>query len=341
MFSSRRVVRLVGLSEEGRGMRRGLVAAACMVVVAGVGAVPAAAAGVLDQSQVASDDVLYIAPASDDSLPSHAAQTFIPAVTGSIDRVDLPLRRAPYDMRHVEALEVTVSRWTDLDDPEPARNSSVSLASVSVPISEISAGPTPEWISVRFDRPAALTAGDRYAIELGVSDESSFMFGVGVADDDPYPRGNLWSYSWHSGSWSSRANTDMAFKTYVIPSAPTSKAACKAGGWRSYGSMFKNQGACMRSVTRDGDRGQTRSSGPRPREMHSAASDSAAATSATSSSRTRARSAISAPSRSAQPTPRAYSAVRPALTPTRGSGRPPAYAGAERPSRRRGRHART
>ena len=31
---------------------------------------------------------------------------------------------------------------------------------------------------------------------------------------------------------------------------PTSKDQCKAGGWRSFGSSFKNQGQCVAFVQR-------------------------------------------------------------------------------------------
>ncbi len=35
---------------------------------------------------------------------------------------------------------------------------------------------------------------------------------------------------------------------FDVPLLPTSKAQCKNGGWRSYGTMFKNQGQCVAFV---------------------------------------------------------------------------------------------
>jgi hypothetical protein len=34
----------------------------------------------------------------------------------------------------------------------------------------------------------------------------------------------------------------------TLPRVPTSKEQCKNGGWRNFGTMFKNQGQCMAFV---------------------------------------------------------------------------------------------
>jgi Big-like domain-containing protein/hemolysin type calcium-binding protein len=220
-----------------RGTCRGLVTVVSVVLVAAVGAGPAAAQGVLDQSQVASDGVAYIAPDSGDSLPNYAAQTFIPAVTGSIDRIDLLVSRESFssDEGHDNQLNVVLSKWTWIEEPV-ASGTTVALARLSIPSSEIPSGPNPEWISARFDPPVPVTAGNRYGIELDVPDASSTMFGLAVANRDPYPQGSMWTHSWHNWQWRSHQNTDLAFKTYVIPSPrPTSSlvfdlGTCTPGG---------------------------------------------------------------------------------------------------------------
>ena len=63
---------------------------------------------------------------------------------------------------------------------------------------------------------------------------------------------------WTSGSppttWKGQATEDMTFKTYVV-ALPTSKHQCKDGGWKNFGTTFKNQGQCVRFVATGGKHG--------------------------------------------------------------------------------------
>jgi hypothetical protein len=50
-----------------------------------------------------------------------------------------------------------------------------------------------------------------------------------------------------SGAWNELFGLDFAFKTFV-QQLPTSKEQCKKGGWKNFGTTFKNQGQCVSFV---------------------------------------------------------------------------------------------
>jgi aspartate/tyrosine/aromatic aminotransferase len=44
------------------------------------------------------------------------------------------------------------------------------------------------------------------------------------------------------------AGTGAASVTVTYTAVPTSKEQCKDGGWKNFGTMFKNQGQCVKFV---------------------------------------------------------------------------------------------
>ena len=51
------------------------------------------------------------------------------------------------------------------------------------------------------------------------------------------------------------AGPGFAQVTISYTSLPTSIAECQRGGWKTFGSMFKNQGACVSFVVNGGEEG--------------------------------------------------------------------------------------
>ena len=220
--------------------RRGTVSMVRRVLVCGVLAtvalVPAAvwALGTLDQQQT---DIRYSFETggringSSISGGTSLAQTFTPAVTGLLDRVDLTLESGSNDN-----LVGVLVQIRDVDTSSHAPGSHV-LASTTVPVSTLwsvgDSGGTFEPIT--FPNPAYVVAGTQYAIVLYTEggSERYRWHGSHVVDDsniDPYTGGSVFiSTSSPPLNWAPPAflpNVDAGFKTYVTAAPPPTTAEC-------------------------------------------------------------------------------------------------------------------
>ncbi len=127
------------------------------------------------------------------------------------------------------------------------------LATTVVPSSD---NPLSELIT--FPQRVVIHAGVKYALVVNLEDpnaRSSSWSGTG----NTYPRGEQcarfrpgivpagqewFCYSEEFG-YPEFAWFDLRFRTYLAPRAPATRAECKNGGWRNYGTTFKNQGDCV------------------------------------------------------------------------------------------------
>jgi hypothetical protein len=207
--------------------RRRLLAA--LVVLAGVAlSAPAGASAggpVLDQQQPSFADGSATARGPDTLSPLSVAQTFTAGLSGGLDGVDLPLARAAET-----AGPLTVEIRSIVEGGVPG---TMVLASESVEATKV---PTESqglaFIEIRFDEPATVEAGVRYAIVAYTGDSNFYRWGVDFSN--PYAGGS---------SFTTRASPpvdwggpgfefDFAFKTFVLPAdstAPTSTATPAPG----------------------------------------------------------------------------------------------------------------
>jgi hypothetical protein len=222
------------------GAFRKSLAAGVAVVLAALSVLvgTASAAPEVDQSQTVANDQQPIAGAP--AFPAYrTAQTFTAGVTGTLDQIDILLNRqfSPGDLK-VEIRSAAAGVPT-----------TSALAAATVPEATLPLNGPVTWVSVVFDAPASVAAGDQYAIVVyapfGFCGGDCWMWWGAVGD--PYAAGAaLWALD--GLNWiPNEAAVDFAFTTYVTRSLPTGKQQCKDDGWRAF-PEFKNQGECMRFV---------------------------------------------------------------------------------------------
>ena len=217
--------------------RRTLVAAAVACISLGVASV--AGAGTLDQSQpTLGNSAAFVSPTI------FTAQTFTNGLTGRLDQVDVAVSRA--------GAPTTLALTVELRATSGGVPSSTVLATGEIAGSTIPLDTIPQtFLSLSFATPPAVTAGIQYAIVLS-SGACGFnnCFHWNFVGGNPYAAGSALQ-SQNGGPWVAQGlitNSDLAFKTYVTQ-APTTKAQCKKGGWRSFTNpRFKNQGQCVAYV---------------------------------------------------------------------------------------------
>jgi hypothetical protein len=174
-----------------------------------------AGAGTLDQQQTTYEGVYYIA--HDQSL----AQVFTAGITGKLDQVDLLLDKVGSPTIPVEV---------EIRDVGSAGPGLMVLSNASIPATSV---PGPEtFVSVTFASPTAVTAGSQYAI-VAYGGDPAGSYGWGEQAFDPYPRGVAFSTADSppraSSLWGLQGDgqSDLGFKTYVIPSPAPTKKKCK------------------------------------------------------------------------------------------------------------------
>jgi hypothetical protein len=172
----------------------------------------AALAGTLDQQQTDGSSVGGYAISAAESN----AQSFTAGLSGGLDRVDLFLEpnMAPSAYLSVEIRDVS-----------GGAPGSLVLASRSVPAPSIPG--TAAFVSINFAPPAPVAAGTQYAIVAysAAAGSSSYLWHYSVpSNPNPYAAGGhfLTSSSPPSGAWTPNSPEDLAFRTYVVPSTPTS-----------------------------------------------------------------------------------------------------------------------
>ena len=135
-----------------------------------------------------------------------AAQTFQPAVTGQLSRVDLDLFCSGCTGTFPN-LTVSV-RATAADLPTGA-----DLATATIPGFNSGAG---GFFTANFATPATLTAGTRYAVLVRpVSNPSAGIYAYVVSATDAYANGPRSTSGDSGASWTSVPATDMGFITYM------------------------------------------------------------------------------------------------------------------------------
>ncbi|MGH3136476.1 MAG: hypothetical protein ACRDPV_08295 [Gaiellaceae bacterium] len=201
----------------GKGFARRLVGilGGLATVVLLATAVPAGAAGTLDQSQT-SDSAgteCLCAPFS------RLGQTFTAGTTGNLDQVDLLL----YRVGSPGNLSVEIRPVSD-GVPSNTILSTATVAESSVPVGN------PGWVSVPLSAPAISTAGTQHAIVLSAPGAScggpcDSFYAWGSALGDPYAGGDAVTSVDSGASWFpliglDNTPLDRAFKTYVTPLHP-------------------------------------------------------------------------------------------------------------------------
>jgi hypothetical protein len=185
----------------------------------------ASASGTLDQRQEGTKG-------GTDSFGATIAQTFTAGLTGKLSEVELFVSGPG-------SLEVQIRNVQATGEPGTEVLASQTLAASS----------SAEWNRTVFSSPAQVASETQYAIVVYGSPGTN-MFGWNGEGSNPYARGAGWSNSVGPpvGTWvSAPFELDYAFKTYV-QQLPTSKEQCKKGGWKNFGTTFKNQGQCVSFV---------------------------------------------------------------------------------------------
>ena len=178
----------------------------------------ARASGTLDQSQTdfSGGGGGIAGPDNTFNGPESSAQTFTAGLTGGVDRVDLFLGGTTV----LPTAPVTV----EIRDTSSGTPGSTVLASASVPSASVS--PYGSWVEVDFSSPAPVTSGTQYAIVAYTGDNGTFPYYVWAGGlGDPYSGGASWdSTSSPPTTWTEYPNFELAFKTYVTPSASAQAA---------------------------------------------------------------------------------------------------------------------
>ena len=133
-------------------------------------------------------------------------------------------------------------------------------------------GFTPQPITFNIPGGLKLTAGVQYVLFITTSVDFAANAGItatsffGYTPTDTYSGGD-WVYvddggdpnQWTMKGWWHPAlfpdiffQDDLAFQASFSSPLPTSKAQCMHGGWKNFGTTFKNQGDCVSFVATGG-----------------------------------------------------------------------------------------
>jgi hypothetical protein len=173
-----------------------------------------ALAGTQDQQQAQHDGGML---GTANGTAQNQAQTFTAGVSGGVDQVDLDLRQ----------LSTLVPLTVQIRNVAAGAPGTTVLAGGSVP----SAGAADiAFVPIHFAAPAPVVAGTQYAIVAFVADTPGAWSWGHSAAANPYTGGGAFTNTGPpppSNSWSPDA-TDLAFKTYVVPSAATGPTGQRA-----------------------------------------------------------------------------------------------------------------
>lgn len=159
----------------------------------------------LDQSQTA---VSYYKIVN----PQHPmAQTFRPAISGSLRRIRLLLENltatGPINVS-VQIVDRLANATAEPLGPE--------IALTTIPLANLPSAGSPGWVDVTFDYPSIVANGE-YAVVLGAASSGSIKW-LDKAGD-AYTRGReiYREYIADIGFWNEQYGVDAAFETYVLP----------------------------------------------------------------------------------------------------------------------------
>lgn len=197
-----------------------LVQTLSVVAVLGFTAVPAAAAGPVDQQQLGGGYGLtfgiWFDPSAQYSM-FELAQTFTAGTTGELDQLELSLTRGVPNEPPPEQPVTVELRTADAGGP-----TETVLASATVPAELISDG-APTLVPVPIG-PVSVTAGSAYAIVVRGDGKYHWTFGFGQGSD-LYPGGTMYERNITTtggvfAPFCPEASCDFVFRTFVTPTAP-------------------------------------------------------------------------------------------------------------------------
>jgi hypothetical protein len=183
------------------------------------------AAGTLDQQQTETSSYYFVEGPQVSPFKSgfSLAQTFTAGLSGSLDQVELPLRR-----RAQTTLPVNI-QITSVESGGAPNNAGV-LASTTVPASEIPTSGT-GFVAITFTVPPSVVAGAQYAIVAYTADSNEGAYEWGGSTPNPstgnvYAAGEPWaSINSPPSTWTAETERgfvfDLGFKTYVTRPSTT------------------------------------------------------------------------------------------------------------------------
>jgi hypothetical protein len=214
-----------------------VVAVVCWVgllVASGV----ANAASALDQQEPINEGAVGVGT-------EPGGQTVTAGLSGTLDHVEL-------DLGKNALAEPTLPLNVEIRNVEAGGEPGTTvLASSTVPASSVTT--TEAWVPIVFALPAHVEAGKRYAIVFYTLGAGQYAEGIG--NGNPYPAGSSWySMTRPPTAWTSFSSVGAyTFKTYVtVAPLPTFRAQCRNGGWKNFGTKFKNHGQCVKFVITHG-----------------------------------------------------------------------------------------
>ena len=190
-------------------MGRNFLKVALALACAGCVAVPgAASAGTLDQQQPNGEGVGY-----DVDSTQSMAQTFTAGLSGGLDQVELKLGKS--------GSGVTMPLVVEIRNVAGGSPGGTVLASGSLPASAAPAFGSPAFVPVGFAAPAPVTAGTQYAIVTYNADTVPRFWGWPSDVTNSYAPGLAFfqAASPPGPTWTNIDGSDLAFKTYVTPTA--------------------------------------------------------------------------------------------------------------------------
>lgn len=228
--------------------RQGVRLCGVVIILLALTLVPLAvgATGALDQFFLpTATNVLGEFCVNDADHRSETGQTVTAGITGTLTQVDVYLARNTQNAPGTGPLHVQIQTLASNGAP-----SGTVLGSADVPASAVPRD-TPGWVSVPISAPSV--AGNHYAIVLSNDDpQTNYCVSDSRQDMPRYQGGQLWFFVTVNGTsfWETNVAlpNDSFFRTFVTPT-PTSKDACKDGGWQRFTNpAFKNQGECVAYV---------------------------------------------------------------------------------------------
>jgi hypothetical protein len=220
----------------------------------------ASAAGTLDQQQTETSSYYFVEGPQVSPFKSgfSLAQTFTAGLSGSLDQVELPLRR-----RAQTTLPVNI-QITSVESGGAPNNAGV-LASTTAPASEIPTSGT-GFVAITFTVPPSVVAGTQYAIVVYTADPNEGAYEWGGSTPNPstgnvYAAGEPWaSINSPPSTWTAERERgfvfDLGFKTYVTPTVKRGTCGKTTVGSISDAllSNIKRVNKCVLPVNADVDR---------------------------------------------------------------------------------------
>jgi hypothetical protein len=189
-------------------MRRMFLGAATLATLF-LGSPASASAGTLDQQQTASTSTNGVCSGTS------YAQSFTAGLSGGLDQVDLNLRANPAPAAYLSV---------EIRDVSGGVPGSLVLASRSVPTFAVSSSTA--FVPINFAPPAPVVAGTQYAIVAYSAATCGAPWSWWTAVNVYAGGAGLYATTTPpTSAWLPNGNEDYAFKTYVVPTPPSTPSA--------------------------------------------------------------------------------------------------------------------